>query len=195
MKSVCVWDKLTLMTTHVLVHSVTGPVRVCPLQFRAVLLSMSARCDCFCSWRAAILFMCCSHYFVQQPICAQCGLFTVLLCRLTGATLRQLDSNPDSEAQAWTARTERNLCSWGKSSLRVWIQRDNSCGIADVTQLCVVMWIIQDAATQTEWSHRKPAGKVKVTHTAVQLLSVQLNSLCYTVGSWRFVRKIVFCRI
>lgn len=26
------------------------------------------------------------------------------------------------------------------------------------------MWIIQDAAMQTEWSHRKPAGKVKVTH-------------------------------
>lgn len=27
------------------------------------------------------------------------------------------------------------------------------------------MWIIQDAAMQTEWSHRKPACKVKVTHT------------------------------
>lgn len=26
------------------------------------------------------------------------------------------------------------------------------------------MWIIQDAAMQTEWSHRKPAGKVNVTH-------------------------------
>lgn len=64
---------------------------------------------------------------------------------------------------------------------------------ADVTQLCVLMWIIQDAAMQTEWSHRKSAGGVRVTHTAVQLLSVQLDSLCYTVGSWRFVRKVVLC--
>lgn len=50
-----------------------------------------------------------------QHICAQCvyqcGLFSVLLCRLTGATLRQLNCNPDCEAQAWTAHTNRNLCS------------------------------------------------------------------------------------
>lgn len=50
-----------------------------------------------------------------QRICAQCvyqcGLFTVLLCRLTGATLRQFHCNPNSEAKAWTAFTERNLYS------------------------------------------------------------------------------------
>lgn len=67
--------------------------------------------------------------------------------------------------------------------LQVVVQRDNLCGIADVTQLRVLMWIIQDADMQTEWSHRKPAGKVKVTHMSVQLLSVQLNNLCYTVGN------------
>lgn len=63
--------------------------------------------------------------------------------------------------------------------MHVVIQRDNLCGI-DVTQLSVLMWIIQDAAVQTEWSHRKPAGEVKATHMTVQLLSVQLNSLCVT---------------
>lgn len=57
------------------------------------------------------------------------------------------------------------------------------CETADVTQLCVLKRIIQDAAMQTEWSHRNSAGEVGVAHTAVQLLSAPLNSLCYTVGS------------
>lgn len=29
------------------------------------------------------------------------------------------------------------------------------------------MWIIQDAAVQTEWSHRKPAGEVEATHMSI----------------------------
>lgn len=130
-----------------------------------------------CYFLHALFSFLCPEVALQR-ICAQCvyqcGLFTVLLCRLTGATLRQFHCNPNSEA--WTAFTERNLYSSALLHPEGQLVLSSRC----YTALCTNV-DYSETAMKTEWSHRKPACKTEVMHTIVQL-SVQWNKL--TVYSW-----------
>lgn len=138
-----------------------------------------------CSWRAATFFMRCSHFYVQQ---LHSSVSVLSVCISVGYSrccyADWLEPRSDSSTVTPILRRRPGLHSQKETftALHFSIQRDSLYWAADVTQLYVLTWIIQETAMKTEWSHRKPACKTEVMHTIVQL-SVQWNRMCCTVIS------------